>query len=239
MVRGIAFSPDGQRLASGSLDGTVKVWDLKSGQALTTFRGHIHPEGTAQTNAVYSLAFSPDGKHLASGGFDAVRLWDSSTGQELLSMPGEGAALIFTGLCFSPDGKLLAIGQFNGLAVLRDVATGRLVSILSGHSSAIPFLTFSPDGSRLATASFDRLVKVWDVKTGQEMFSLFGNTSNVYSVSFSPDGTRLAAGGVDAAVRIYVLRIEDLLSLARSRVTRKLTLAECQQYLHVAQCPAP
>ena len=239
MVRAIAFSPDGQRLASGSLDGTAKVWDLKSGQVLTTFRGHIHPEGTAQTNAVYSLAFSPDGKHVASGGFDAVRLWDSSTGQELLSMPGEGAALIFISLCFSPDGKLLAIGQFNSLAVLRDVATGQLVSILSGHSSAIPFLTFSPDGSRLATASFDRLVKVWDVKTGQEMFSLYGNTSNVNSVSFSPDGTRLAAGGVDAAVRIYTLRMQDLLALARSHVTRKLTLAECQKYLHVEQCPAP
>ncbi len=237
-VRAIAFSPDGKRLATASLDGTAKVWDLDTGQVVVTFKGHIHPEGTAQTNSVWSLSFSPDGRRVATGGFDQViRVWDATSGQELLTLPAAGNALILTGLAFSPDGKLVAGGQFTGLVVVWDATTGKLLRTLAGHSAAVVHVAFSSDGTRLVSASFDKLAKVWDVQTGQEIASLYGNASNVATTSFSPDGKHVATGGADATARIFTLQPDDLVTLARSRVTRSLTLNECQKYLHRETCP--
>jgi len=78
---------------------------------------------------------------------------------------------------------------------------------------------------------------LWDVTSGQELLILTGHKLNTAGVAFSPDGTRLAVSGGDGTVRLYVLPIEDLMGLARTRVTRALTDEECWQYLHVEQCP--
>jgi WD40 repeat protein len=80
-------------------------------------------------------------------------------------------------------------------------------------------------------------VKLWDAETGQELLALRGHTGPVMGVAFSPDGTRLFTAGADGAVRFYLVRIEDLVALAKSRLTRSLTAYECRQYLHREQCP--
>jgi WD40 repeat protein len=98
-------------------------------------------------------------------------------------------------------------------------------------------LAFSQDGSHLASASFDRLAKVWEVATGEESFSLFGNRGNVFGISFSPDGSRLATAGADGTVRLFTLRLDDLVTLAQSRLTRTLTDEECRKFLHRETCP--
>lgn len=238
-VRDLAFSPDGKRLAAGSLDGNAMVWDLSTGKVLTTFRGHIRPEGNVQSNAVWSLAFSPDGKRVATGGADStILVWDSASGHQLLTLPGEDKPIFMTGVAFSPDGKLIAAAQFNGLIVIWDATSGKLVRKITAHAAAVARLEFSTDGTRLASSSFDKLAKVWDVQTGQELASLYGNTKNFQGVAFSPDGKRVATGGGDGTVRIFVLSLDELKSLAKGLLTRTLTTAECQQYLHVAQCPA-
>jgi WD40 repeat protein/transcriptional regulator with XRE-family HTH domain len=239
-LRGVAFSPDGKRLATASLDGTAKVWDLSTGQASVTFSGHTHPGGTAQSNSVWCVAFSPDGKRIATGGFDNVRIWDSVSGQELLSLSPEGNALIIAGVAFSPDGKWVAAGQFNGLVLVYDASSGQLIYKFSGHAAAVAQVAFNARGTLLASASFDKLAKVWDLATGQEVASLYGNASNVMSVSFSPAerGAYLATGGTDGTARIYTLKMDELVRLARSRVTRSLADEECRKYLHVEQCPS-
>jgi WD40 repeat protein len=86
-------------------------------------------------------------------------------------------------------------------------------------------------------AGFDRLAKVWDVKSGSELFSLYGNASNVFGVSFSPDGKYLATAGADGSIRTYALQMDELISLAKVRLTRTLTHEECQKFLQVAICP--
>ena len=111
---------------------------------------------------------------------------------------------------------------------------------LSSHTNRVYGVAFSPDGTRLATASMDKTAKVWDVSSGQEVRTLAGHTNTVYGIVFSPDGTRLATASGDRTVRVYALNIEDLMSLARRRITRSLTSQECQKYLHEEErCPVP
>jgi len=129
------------------------------------------------------------------------------------------------------------MGRQDGVVTVWNVSSDRKLLQLSGHAGLIPRLVFSQDETRLASASFDGFAKVWDVKTGQELATLYGNTSNVFGVSFSPNGTRLATAGGDGTARIYTLQMQDLIKLARSRVTRSLTPEECQKYLHIETCP--
>ncbi len=104
----MAFSPDGQRLASGSEDTTVKIWDSATGKELFSLKGHA--------NEVFSVAFSPDGQRLASGSWDkTVKIWDSATGKELLTLKGHAGDV--NSVAFSPDGQCLASGSFGTVTI--------------------------------------------------------------------------------------------------------------------------
>jgi WD40 repeat protein len=118
-----------------------------------------------------------------------------------------------------------------------DTATGKLLLTLAGHTGPVWSVAFSSDGTRIATASADKTVNVWDATTGKLLHTLPGHAAGIYGVAFSPDGTQIASASSDGTARIYLLRIEELVALAQSRVTRSLTTEECQQYLHLAQCP--
>src|SRR5262249_55902145 len=99
---GVAFSPDGRRLASGSQEGLVTVWDASTGKEGLTLRGHA--------GAVPTVAFNPDSKRLASASHDhVVKIWDASTGQEVLSLRGHDEPV--ESVAFSPDGRYLASGS--------------------------------------------------------------------------------------------------------------------------------
>lgn len=229
MVVGLAFSTDGNRLASASWDGTAKVWSLSNGEAITTFSGHV------PTALISGVVFHPDGKTVFTSADDeSVYQWDAKTGDLIKAYSGEGKELY--GLALSPDGRMLAAGDQDGNIHLWNVETGEQLPTLSGHAGLVLRLSFSPDGSRLASAGFDRLAKVWDARTGAELFSLYGNTSNVFGVSFSPDGKHLATTGADGSIRAYALQMDELIALAKARLTRTLTNEECQKYLYVATC---
>ena len=228
LVGEVQFSPDGKRLATSSADKTAKLWDLATGKVLLTLSGH--------TGGVYWLGFSPDGKRLITGGDDNVAIvWDLASGKPLLKLPMPTGTNF--GVSFSPDGTRLLTVDTSEIAKEWDATTGRLIMELSGHSGALYGAAWSPDGTRIATASADKTAKLWDALTGQELLTLYGHTAVVGGVAFSPDGTRLATFSDDSTVRVYVLPIEELVALAKTRVTRSLTTDECQKYLHLDQCP--
>jgi WD40 repeat protein/serine/threonine protein kinase len=193
-VAGVAFSPDGRRLATGSSDKTVKIWDSATGKELSSLKGH--------TYWVWSVAFSPDGQHLASGSADnTVKIWDIATGKELLSLKGHAGWV--RSVAFSPDGRRVASGGDDRTARIWDSATGKELLSLKGHTAVVESVAFSPDGQRLASGSDDHTVKIWDGTTGKELLSPKGHTDLVQSVAFSPDGKQLASVGNDQMVKIW------------------------------------
>ncbi|HEX5837996.1 MAG TPA: hypothetical protein VFY26_09195 [Anaerolineales bacterium] len=228
IVVSVAFHPDGTRLATGSFDNTAKVWDAATGKDLLTLRGH--------TQMVVHVTFSPDGRRLATAGFDGTAsVWDAGTGKLLLLLSGHENAI--RQVSFNSDGTQLVTASFDGTAKIWDAGTGKELMTLSGHSGLVFSAAFSPDDRFIATGSTDSTTKLWDVSTGREVLTLYSDAGGVTNLAFSPDGTRLATANRDGTTRMYLLQIEDLMALAQQRVTRSLTLQECQQYLHTALCP--
>ena len=104
-----------------------------------------------------------------------------------------------------------------------EAQTGKELMTLTGHDGAVRSAVYSPNGQWILTASWDRTAKVWDAQTGQELFTLKGHDDWVWSVAYSPDGQRIVTAGGDGAVQIYTTDMDELLEIAKSRVTRQLT----------------
>jgi WD40 repeat protein/transcriptional regulator with XRE-family HTH domain len=190
-----ALSPDEHTLASGSMDGSVKLWDVERGALLWS---GWHTQGTT------CLDFSPDGSLLASGGLDAtVRLWEASLGTPVEDIPHPRPVV---SLAWSPDGRLLASGDVAGTTRLWEMQqTGptRLWQTLSGHTNMVRNLAFAPDGSILASASWDSSVKLWQLASGRCLQTLAGHSERVEVLAWSPDGDTLASGGRDTTIRLW------------------------------------
>jgi WD40 repeat protein len=173
----VAFSPDGQRLASASVDQTVKIWDSATGKELFALKGHA--------GGVERIAFSPDGQRLASGSVDqTVRIWDSATGKELFALKGHAGMV--TSVAFSPDGQRLAsAGGSDQTVRIWASATGRELCAFKGHAGKVTSVAFSPDGQRLASGNEDGSIHLWETMsvsrdiqhrraTNQMLADLFG-----------------------------------------------------------------
>jgi WD40 repeat protein len=187
-VTSAVFSPDGNRVVSGSYDGSMCMWDVETGQRIAgPFQGH--------TDWVTCLAFSPDSKQVSSGFRDgAILLWHA----------GQTNADSFTGhtdwvtsVAFSPDGKQMVSGSRDRTVRVWDIARHIAIS-LHGHTSWIRSVAFSPDGIQVVSGSVDRTVRIWDAQTGQTVSGPFECRKDwVHSVPFSPDNTQVVSRPVD------------------------------------------
>ena len=189
-VSALAFSHDGTRLASGSTDKTVRLWDTTKPDEGMTLQKH-----TGWTNV---LAFSPDGKMLASGSTDkTVQLWDTTTGDPLATLTGHINGI--TALAFSPDSTTLASGSADGTIRFWHAETGNpLTDHIIGHTQWMKAATFLQDSSTLASVAFNGEITFWDVKTSHKStVHTAGHRDGFPTLAFSPDGTKLASVGAD------------------------------------------
>ncbi len=192
-VNALAFSPDGKRLASGSHDRTVRLWDANTGALVRTLGG--------QSNFVPALAFSPDGKLLAAEmGDAAVHISEVETGRIVRKVPTRFADL----LAFSPDGRSLATVERDGPARLhvRDAATGAERFPLPDPAACF---AFSPDGQLLATGGGESLIVLRAASTGKELRRLEGLDGPAHVLTFAPGGKWLASAGgpFDRGIRLW------------------------------------
>jgi WD40 repeat protein len=199
-VHAVAYSPAGDRLASGSSDRNVIIWDAKRGDLLRTLTEHKGP--------VFGVAWAPNGASLASASDDkTVRIWNSASGTTEHTLNDHAGPV--RSVAYSPDGKLLASGSDDGTVRLWNAATGASVETLPSRTGPVYALTFSPDGRLLAWTGESSTVRVWDVARRQEAQSLVGRkapgeTNAVgTAIAFSPDSKRLARAGNGAVVELW------------------------------------
>ncbi len=193
----VAWSPNGKFLATGSADGTAKIWPACGGRELLTLRGH--------SSGVTSLSWSPDGRRLATASLDGTaKVWETAEGRQQLTLNEHEDRV--TSVSWSPNGERLATASKDGTAKIWDAATGCCLFTLKGHTSGLTSASWSPDGKRLATGSEhgDGTTKLWDVDAGRE-WKTFKGQVGVGSVSWSPDGERLAAGYEDGTTQVWDL----------------------------------
>ena len=193
-VQGVAFAAEGDRLASGSADTTIKLWDLASGQETGQLSGHAA--------AVNAVAFCPNRAILVSGGDDQlIRFWDLRTGQEIRQLSGHTAAV--NAVAFSQNGQILASGGADKTIQLWDLSTGGLIRTLIGHQLTVTALAFSPNGLILASGSTDMTIHLWKLENGDLISSFSLSRSSVNGLMFSPDSQLLMVSSADQTTRLW------------------------------------
>ena len=204
LIWNIAFAPTGDRLAVGSREGAIYLWDFIRKERLKPLVGH--------TDHIWSVAFSPDGKRLASGSSDDTnRLWDVESGEEIATLPLDKSRTLMD-IAFSPCGNLIA-GGLSGELRLWCAKTLTILLAIPQPQRQDPYaLAFSPCGKYLASGTWwDRgmermAIQLWEVAGGENIATLWGHPTDIQSLAFSPDSTLLASGSFDCTILLWDLK---------------------------------
>ncbi|MCL5991444.1 MAG: choice-of-anchor D domain-containing protein [Bacteroidetes bacterium] len=195
-VSSVAFSPDGTKLASGSNDETVKLWDIITGDQVKSLTGH--------TDVIRCVAYSPDNTMFASASeyYDkTIKLWDVNSGSEIKTLIGHTETIY--SIAFSPNSTFLASGSEDRTIKLWNLTTGDVIKSFSGQAEGITSIAYSPDGTKLVSGSFDHTIKIWDINSGNLINTFLGHLVVVGSVIFSADGKLLASCSGDSTIKIW------------------------------------
>ena len=241
-ITSAAFSPDGARIAAGSTDGTVRVWQVNGGVPVAALKGqksaiislvfdhtasrllsrndqyeaHLWDLADGRRLALgraLHVRFSPDGRSISRVSDRGVRILSSDDGRPI-SPPDMGDSSL-AAVAFSPDGSRIATGALfpaTGIVIHQFTGVGKTIA-LKGHTNTIVSVNFSPDGRRLASGSLDQTARIWDATTGSSLGVLHGHRAKIDGVRFASDGRRLLTHTVDGAMRLWETSDGAFLSL--------------------------
>ena len=241
-VESLTYSGDGASLVStGFVDRHEKVWNASTGRlrgsfAVASFPGvPAYGAITADSRIRASIGpTSPSGEYTVALNSDGAATLVDATGRRL-AIVGRGHGGVAS-LAFDRTGTRLADGNRDGTVVVYAVPSGRVTSVITTEQGIVGAVAFARNGSMLATGGENTTAKLWDLRTNSAALALTGQTSALSAVAFNPTGTQLATGSVDGTIRVYVLPLDRLVAVARARLTRGWTAAECTRYLGGA-CP--
>ena len=195
-IVGVAVTPDGKTVVSGSNDETLKVWDPETGQCRATFKGHA--------SSVTDMAVTPDGKTVVSGSSDkTLKMWDLATGGCRATFKGHTATV--WGPTVTPDGKTVVSSSDDKTLKVWDLETGQCRATFKGHASSVTDVGVTPDGKTVVSGSHDATLKVWDLETGQCRATFKGHTGPIYCVAVTPDGKTVVSGSSDNTLKVWDL----------------------------------
>jgi WD40 repeat protein len=215
VVTSVAFSPDSNRILSGSHDRTIKLWDVRT-------RALLRTADEKHRDSVASITVFRDGKRaLSRNPPDAIKLWDLDTGAVVRTF---GTSPFLGSVAVSPDGSQVLSSAKEGTLTLWDVATGVQVRTF-GYSGVISSLAVSPERTRVLSGSWDSTVRLWDLSTGALLRTFWGHTDRVHSVAFSPDGKRVLSGSGDKTVKLWDTGTGALLRTFTGHTDRPLSVS--------------
>jgi serine/threonine protein kinase len=201
-VTGVAFSPDGQRAISGSVDTSLILWDIAEGAPLRQMVGHAM--------GVETVAYSPDGTTVLSGSEDTLILrWDVNTGEPIQQYTGH--EWLVESVAYSPDGGTLLSGSADGVVILWDTFTGEIRHHLTANPLGVEGVAFSPDGNTFVSGGFDNTAMLWNTQNGQLLFQFAEHFAEVESVAYSPDGRGLVTASGDESLILWDIASGDIL----------------------------
>ncbi|QBD76481.1 hypothetical protein EPA93_10855 [Ktedonosporobacter rubrisoli] len=193
-VLAIAWSPNGQQIASGSADHTVQVWNAHDGSPAFTYRGHSGP--------VNAIAWSPDGRHIASGSADhTVQVWDALNGNPLYTYRGHSG--IVNAVAWSMDNAHLASASDDNTVQIWDALHGSRTFTYRGHKAGVNTVSWSPDSRLLASGSDDKTVQIWNSSNDSAGYIYEGHRDVLTAVVWSPDGKSVASASYDKTVQVW------------------------------------
>jgi WD40 repeat protein len=223
----VAFSPDGRRIVTASKDHTARVWDARTGEAVTPPLRH--------GGAVHKAAYSPDGRRVVTASLDrTARVWEVSTGHAVSpALPHDWHV---EDVSFSPDGRWVATASTDGTARLWDAATGQPRTPPLKHANSVHSVSFSPDGRHVVTASHDHTAQVWDAATGQPTAPRLRHEAAVMTAAFSPDGRRVVTASEDRTARLWDVATSQPVGLPLEHGDRVLRAAFSPDGRYVSTC---
>ena len=198
-IRGLALAADGKTLVSASSDKTCRLWDL------TTYK-EIKRFGT-EKESVESVAITPDGAYVLAGNdVGVITVFDTKTGAVKSKYDKHDGTMVYT-ILTSADGKTAYSGARDKDIHVWEVATGKEIRRLKGHTEQVYQLALSNDGKYLVSASYDKTVRIWDVATNKELKKFEGHTDGIQGACFTPDGRFVFSASWDKSIRKWRLPV--------------------------------